>query len=144
MPFVLSLTVGTVLIVLCVFLQGYGLRFIDRVYRYMMVHENPVLHMFRINKYRVDIVVLAILAIHTVQVWGWAVFYYGVGLLPSFETALYFSATTFSTLGYGDILLPEGWRLTATLEAVSGLLLLGWSTAFIFSTLRHFTNDGAA
>ena len=143
LSFFTALGIGTALVVLCVFVQAYGLQCIKHIHTYI-ASDTPkpnflisvVIRIFHIHKNRVDLLILAILTIHTVQVWGWAVFYYQVNLFPNFETALYFSATTFSTLGYGDILLPTGWRLTATLEAISGLLFIGWSTAFIFATLQ--------
>ena len=50
----------------------------------------------------------------------WATFYYVGGTLPSFEEALYFSTVTFTTVGYGDIVLDREWRQLATFEAVNG------------------------
>lgn len=67
----------------------------------------------------------------------WAVFYYKSGALAQFEEALYFSASTFTTLGYGDIVPSEGWRLIASFEAANGLIIFGWSTAFIMAAIQH-------
>jgi Ion channel len=76
-------------------------------------------------------VVLGLFAILTVEVWIWALCYIMIGAFPDFATKLYFSTVTFSTLGFGDVLPPEKWRLFAALEAVSGFLLIGWSTAYL-------------
>ena len=54
-----------------------------------------------------------------------------VDAFPDFATGLYFSTVTFSTLGFGDVLPPEKWRLFAALEAVNGFLLIGLSTAYL-------------
>lgn len=88
-------------------------------------------------------IVLGLVAIHTVEIWLYGVAFLVVGALPDFESALYFSTTSFTTLGYGDIVLGRKWRLFGAIEGANGLLLFGWSTAFLFSvtgrmrTLEH-------
>ena len=57
--------------------------------------------------------------------------------MQDFETALYFSFVTFTTLGYGDITLSEGWRLLSGIEALNGLLLVGWTTALLFAIVQR-------
>lgn len=81
---------------------------------------------------------VVLIALHFVEILMWAVCYLLVtpGELPSLEAAVYFSAVTFSTLGYGDITLSDG-RLMSGFEAITGILLVGWSTAFIFTVLQH-------
>ena len=88
-------------------------------------------------------VVLGLVAIHTVEIWSYAILYYGLGALQHFEEALYFSTTSFTTIGYGDVVLDRKWRLLSAIEGANGLILFGWSTAFLFSvtarmrTLEH-------
>ena len=79
------------------------------------------------------LLVLGLMAIHTAQVWLYAVAYLMVDALPDFETALYFSTSSFTTIGYGDVVLDRRWRLVAAIEGANGLLLFGWSTAFLIS-----------
>ena len=89
------------------------------------------------------LVVLGLVAILTVEIWIYAVAFLIVGALPDFETALYFSTTSFTTVGYGDVVLDVKWRLFGAIEGANGLLLFGWSTAFLISvtgrmrTLEH-------
>jgi hypothetical protein len=78
-------------------------------------------------------VVLGLVAIATVEIWLYALVYLGIGALPDFESALYFSTTSFTTIGYGDVVLDARWRLLGSIEGANGLLLFGWSTAFLFS-----------
>jgi len=52
-------------------------------------------------------------------------------------TALYFSSVTYTTVGYGDVVLPEGWRLAGGIEALTGILMCGWSTGFFFSVVSR-------
>ena len=88
-------------------------------------------------------VVLGLVGIHTVEIWLYALLYFFQGALPDFESALYFSTTSFTTIGYGDVVLDRRWRLVSAIEGANGLLLFGWSTAFLFSvtarmrTLEH-------
>ena len=77
-----------------------------------------------------------ILLLHLIQTGLWAVFYYAQGLFSDFETSLYFSMVSFTTLGYGDVLLPKRWRLLGVVEGFSGVLLCGISTAFIFAVIN--------
>jgi len=83
------------------------------------------------------LVVLGLVAVHTVEVWLYAVGYLAVGALHDLESALYFSTTSFTTLGYGDIVLDRHWRLFGAIEGANGLLLFGWSTAFMLSIIHR-------
>ena len=73
-----------------------------------------------------------------IDIWIWAVFYNASGALADFEEALYFSTVTFTTLGYGDVLPSEEWRLLASFEAANGLMIFGWATAFVVAAIQHF------
>ncbi len=68
---------------------------------------------------------------HTIQVWLWAVSFMVLGALTQFTDALYFALVTYTTLGYGDVTVSEGFRLFAAMAAVTGLLNFGLSTAFL-------------
>ncbi|HEU4836493.1 MAG TPA: potassium channel family protein [Pyrinomonadaceae bacterium] len=76
-----------------------------------------------------------ILFLHIVETSLWAGFYYTRGLFPNFETCLYFSLTSYTTIGYGDVLLPQRWRLLGAIEGITGVLLCGISTAFFFAVM---------
>jgi len=72
-------------------------------------------------------------ALHSVEIWTWAGVYWWLGAFPDFEHALYFSTSTYVTIGYGDLILPPGSRILGAIEGASGIILIGWSTAFFFS-----------
>jgi len=74
-----------------------------------------------------------ILSLHLAQICVWAGFYTIWGGLKNFEPALYFSIVTYTTIGYGDVTLPVGWRLLGAIEGVTGVLTFGWSTGMIFA-----------
>ena len=84
--------------------------------------------------------VLVLIVLHSVQITLWALAYRWVlppGQLADFEAALYFSFVTFTTLGYGDITLSDGWRMLSGIEALNGLLLVGWTTALLFAIVQR-------
>jgi hypothetical protein len=80
------------------------------------------------------------LALHILEIILWAVALRTLvpaGQLETFEKAIYFSFVTFTTLGYGDITLSEGWRLLTGIEALNGILLIGWTTASLFAVVQR-------
>ena len=80
---------------------------------------------------------LGIIFIHTVEIWLYAFLYLALGALREFETALYFSTVTYASIGYGDVLLPKDWRILGAIEGATGIIMLGWSTAFLVSLLAR-------
>lgn len=83
---------------------------------------------------------LVLVALHIIQVVMWAAAYRVIvplDQITSFESALYFSFVTFTTVGYGDITLGEGYRLLSGIEATNGILLFGWTTAMLFSVVQR-------
>jgi hypothetical protein len=81
------------------------------------------------------IVACWIVLLHLAEISVWALFYLWQQAMPDLTSALYFSAVTYTTTGYGDLLLPEGWRLLGAVEALTGILMCGWSTGFFFAII---------
>jgi hypothetical protein len=77
-----------------------------------------------------------IIILHMVEIAIWAIFYFMRSLFADFETSLYFSTTSYTTIGYGDVVLPPAWRMLGGIEGVSGVLLCGLSTAFVFAIVN--------
>lgn len=78
-----------------------------------------------------------VLAVATAAVWVWALAYHLIGIFPTLETAVYFSLTCFTTLGFGDIIPPLGWRVLAGMEAANGFLHFGLMVAIMVEALRQ-------
>lgn len=72
-----------------------------------------------------------------VQMIAWALVYLALGQFGDFETALYFSGVTFTSLGFGDITLMGTARLLAPFQAANGLMMFGFSTAVLINALQE-------
>lgn len=78
-------------------------------------------------------IVVALFALHSLQIWIYAFAYLALGEFTAMEPALYFSTSAFTTVGFGDLLLSQEWRMLGAEESANGFLLIGWSTAFLIS-----------
>jgi voltage-gated potassium channel Kch len=72
--------------------------------------------------------------LHVLEVLVWAGAYIALGAIGSFEEAVYFSIVSFTTVGYGDVVLPLDWRILGACEAAAGMLIFGWSVALCSSS----------
>jgi hypothetical protein len=106
---------------------------------------NAATHAFRLERDGVSsiiamtLTVMAIFVLHLVEAAVWAFGYLALGTLPDFATALYFSAATFSTIGYGDLTLVDHWQLLSALEGIAGFIFIGWSTAYLVAAATRHT-----
>jgi Ion channel len=83
-----------------------------------------------------------IVLLHLIEITTWALLYVGKAAMTDLQSALYFSAVTYTTTGYGDLVLPPEWRLVGAVEALTGILMCGWSTGFFFVVVsRMFQAD---
>jgi hypothetical protein len=73
------------------------------------------------------------LMLHLIEILVWAFFYAWRGAMPDLTTSAYFSAVTYTTTGYGDLVLPKEWRLVGGVEALTGILMCGLSTGLFFA-----------
>lgn len=122
------MAVGTVII------HMLGLMVLMGFMRARSDHLHPSRSPFRQSVF-ILMVVLGLFLIHAIEMLAYAALYYGLGEFLTFEEALYFSVSTFTTLGMGDIYIESQWRLVAAIEGFNGFLLIGWSTAFLVTVI---------
>ena len=106
------------------------------------------LHQFNSKKNRISIKtvllqmslsVSLLTLLHGAQCTIWAAAFYfnpEIDNLYSFKEAIYFSLITFTTVGYGDVVIDSDWKILGGLEAINGIMMVGWSTALMFSYLQ--------
>jgi Ion channel len=92
----------------------------------------PVPHLIAVMIAAVSV----LMAAHFAEIAVWSLAYGWAGVAPADADALYFAFVNYTTLGYGDVVPTEGWRLIGPITAMNGVLLFGWSTAVIFEVLR--------
>ena len=78
-----------------------------------------------------------LILLHLIEISLWALVYAWRQAMPDLHAAFYFSAVTYTTTGYGDLVLPEAWRLVGGIEALTGILMCGWSTGFFFAVVNR-------
>ena len=74
---------------------------------------------------------------HLIEICLWGLLYVWQGAMPDAQSAFYFSVVTYTTTGYGDLVLPPEWRIVGGVEALTGILMCGASTAFFFAVLSR-------
>ncbi|HYV34994.1 MAG TPA: potassium channel family protein [Gemmataceae bacterium] len=93
------------------------------------------------SSWQIARIVGLLLLLHLLEAATWGGSYWLFGLLPDFETALYFSITSYTTVGYGDVVLPPTWRLLGPLEAAVGILMFGWSTGIMVAAITRIHGE---
>lgn len=118
----------------------------DWVFRFIEHHNRPFFRFFG-RYWTVPTLIVAVFVIGfaiMIDIWLWTLlfFYLERETLGSIENALYFATITFTTVGYGDIVLVDKWRLLSGTAAINGMILFGWSTAFIFEIMAKLYESG--
>jgi voltage-gated potassium channel len=84
----------------------------------------------------------AVILLHGVLILFWASCYRWL-CLQSWESAFYFSASSYVTVGYGDVVLPSNWRMLGPLESITGVLMCGISVSVLFATVTRLVSREA-
>jgi hypothetical protein len=78
----------------------------------------------------------AVVILHGLEILLWTSFYRWI-CLPTWDSAIYFSACSYSTLGCGDVVLPLHWRFFGPLESMIGVLMCGISVSLLFAIVNR-------
>lgn len=132
----IELAVGSAIMVVTILIAGASMWFME----YLMLRAGPWLAR---PPHRVKLMLVLFVAslwalwIVTEGVWIWALTLWGLGIFIHLESSVYFTVVAFTTLGFGDILLPPQWRLLGGMAATNGLLSFGMLTAVMIEALRQ-------
>jgi hypothetical protein len=139
MPMVSKLLVALLLMALCVTIQATGL---TAAYRWIRHHGVPAAPSFGQATALLIGVAAWSVVLHLVQILAWALFYEWHDAFADVPSSIYFSAVTYTTTGYGDLVLPRQWRIVGGVEALTGILMCGLSTGFFFAVFsRAFESE---
>jgi hypothetical protein len=137
-----QLLVGAGMIALCVIIHGIGLFTLRR----LMHGERAQERIDRMEPLSLRgtlftlFVVFALIFIHFVEIWLFALLYDVVGALRHFQDALYVSTSSYATLGTSTM-ISQQWRMVSAIEGLLGFILIGWSTAFFIRVLNRLERD---
>lgn len=132
---VLQLLVSTAIVSASVVIHLLGLDVLQLMLRW---HLERLTRWIQLDRMLVPLgIVLGLFVLHGLEIWLYALVYWQTGMLETLEKALYFSISSYSTVGETGAILPKPWRIVGVLEAINGMLLIGWSTAFLFQILHH-------
>lgn len=136
-----QLLIAFCLMALCVVIHSMGL---TTVFRWMQARPAPGSRDIWSSAWRLVYVAACTVVLHLAQIILWALCYAGVRAMPDLTTAAYFSAVTYTTTGYGDLVLPKNWRLVGGVEALTGILMCGLSTGMFFAAFSQIVQFQAA
>lgn len=131
-----QLAIGTLVVIVNVIVQAEMFSAFAGKFETILLSLRPIFRRFA-NTAAIVMGALFVMLVQTVNVWIWAVVFYLAGAFSEFEPALYFSLVSFTTVGFGDIILGHEWRLLSGLTAAAGFLSFGWSTAYMVELVRR-------
>jgi hypothetical protein len=132
----IQLALGSAIILVTILIGGLGVWALET--RLLVGHAWLVRPPHRIKMMAVlSGAALAVILLFTLGVWVWALTFHLLGIFDGFEVSLYFALVTYTTLGFGDVLLPVEWRLLAGLASANGLLSMGIYTAILVEVVRQ-------
>lgn len=131
-----KLLIGAIMITITVVIHAATC---DFAFRFIENHPRSFARLFK-KFWKIWSLIVAVFMIGSalmVDIWLWTALFYTLEpkLLGDIETALYFTTASFTTVGYGDIVFPPDWRLLTATAAINGMIIFGWSTAFIFEIM---------
>jgi hypothetical protein len=106
-------------------------------------HPIPPTHFWLITRLLVVTTGWLVL-LHLAEILIWASFYLWWGCLPDAEASVYFSGVTYTTMGYGDLVLAKPWRELAVIEGLTGVLMCGLSTGVLFAVVNRIYHTAHA
>lgn len=141
----LPLLLGSITVVVTMGIQVVAVVLIIRYLIVLMAKNKGAKFSFKFDTYSLSVVMLMLFAGHLLQITIWALLFMQLGEFDSLHTAFYHSAVNFASLGYGDIVMSEKWRLLGALEASNGVLMFGLSAGAMLSVmLRIFDSHRSA
>ena len=139
MPLLIELALSTALVTATAIFHGLGLLAIGRTLR-AVDHGRTEVELSPLSvtgAAYTSAVVLGLLALAGLEIWFYALVYLAVGATSDLAGSVYFSTITFAAIGFSDAPLAAPWRLVGAIEGVNGVLLLGWSVAFLVAELQR-------
>ena len=134
---VLEIAVGTLILIIVIFVHGAGIRVINRRFSKSWIHMTRSTPHWRPNLL-LAVTIASLATLHFAETLIWAIPICVRGLIPSMRDSYYFVLENYTTLGEGTIRLPDQWRLLGPIIAISGLFTFGWTGSVLVSIMTEF------
>lgn len=133
----INLLLGCFTVFISMGIQVLGVVYMLRYLLRVLNDDSRQTAAFGFDTYAISMVLLILFGGHLAQIAIWAALFMFLGEFNDFLTAFYHSTVNFASLGYGDIVMSEKWRLLGALEASNGVLMFGLSAGTLFSVMQN-------
>jgi hypothetical protein len=133
-----EIAIGTIGLVVVMFFHGIGVRFINRHYSTAWVKIDATTPHWRVNLLLAG-VITCFAIVHLVETLIWAVPIHSLGMIPDLRDAYYYVLESYTTLGEGQVSLPDRWRLIGPIIAMSGLFTFGWTGSVLVGIMTEYS-----
>jgi len=132
-----NLALATLFDVITFLVHAAGLIALTHMVAFLLAH--PVVNGTQGEKIiAMALLALGLYALVCVELAIWAFGMLAIGAFSDFPTAFYFSASTFATIGFNDVAPAKEWRLLSSMEGITGLLIMGWTAAYLVTSGVRF------
>jgi hypothetical protein len=135
---VLELVLGTLMMVLIIFVHGVGIRTINRGFSKSWIEVTDTTPYWRLDLL-FTFTIGSLAALHFAETLLWAIPLSVAGLIPSMRDSYYYVLESYTTLGEGAVSLPDRWRLIGPIIAMSGLFTFGWTGSVLVSIMTELS-----
>lgn len=134
---VLEVLVGVLILIIIIFVHGIGMRLINRRFSAAWARVTPTTPNWRADSL-LAIAIGSLAVVHLVETFLWALPLYLMNIIPKMRDCYYFVLESYTTLGEGNVVLPDPWRLIGPIIAMSGLFTFGWTASVLVNIMTEF------
>lgn len=134
---IVELSLATVMVLVTVTIHGTGLMFLGRMLASLDDRWGAAQMLSWHGWFVTVAVVMGLFLLHGLEIWLYALLFSKLGAVPEFREAVYFSTSSYGSIGYGDSAIAGQWKLLGAIEGINGSILLGWSVAFFVTVMAR-------
>ena len=134
---VFEVLVGVLILVVVIFVHGIGMRRVNRRFSAAWAQVGPTTPRWRADLL-LAVAISSLAFVHLIETFLWAVPLYLMDIIPRMRDSYYYVLESYTTLGEGNVVLPEQWRLIGPIIAMSGLFTFGWTASVLVSIMTEF------
>lgn len=134
---VLEIFLGTLAVIVIIFVHGAGIRTINQRFSKSWIHVDEMTPHWRLNLL-LALTIGALSALHFTETLLWAIPIHLMQPASSMRDSYYYVLENYTTLGDGNVSLPDRWRLMGPIIAMSGLFTFGWTGSVLVSIMTEF------